>query len=309
MPTAHDYGVHGLIVRSPFALRAPRTTGDVDLTIEYGTERVDMSENVVLRHVSGASEAIAFRLAAGGLVLNVGEKWQFHLDRETRRLLIITDDDSGVDRVLAEGMAMALALHERGLPTLHANAVSLDGRLVLFGGASGQGKSTTAALMVGAGAVAVADDLVRLHAADHALVAYPGNRGIRLRSTAVDLIGALGLDALGTETSADHRTIVNDTRHTELGQCPVAAVVLPAPDRIHTEVRVERLAAADALVAVLQATRVVGWLEPAAHRHTFRTAQEIVQRVPILRVHVPWGPPWTLDLARRVRAAIEAHIR
>jgi hypothetical protein len=303
------FGVHGLVVRSPFALRAPLTTGVPDLTIEYGTKRFSMSDNIVLRHLSGASEAVAFRLPVGGLVLNVGDRWQFQLDRDTRSLTIVTDDHSGVDHVLAEGMAMALALHERGLPTLHANAVSLDGMIVLFAGASGQGKSTTAALMVSAGAVAVADDLVRLQTLDDALMAYPGNRGIRLRPTAVEMIASLGLDSLGTETSADNRTIVNDIRHTALDAREVAAVVFPAPDRTNSEVRVEPLAAADALVAVLQATRVIGWLEPAAHRHTFDTARQIVKRVPILRVRVPWGPPWTRDLAERVLSAIRDALR
>jgi hypothetical protein len=307
--TVQTFGVHGLVVRSPFALRAPFTTGVPDLTIEYGTKRFSISDNIVLRHLSGASEAVAFRPPVGGLVLNVGDQWQFLLDSETRHLTIVTDDHSGVDHVLAEGMAMAIALHERGLPTLHANAVSLEGRLVLLAGASGQGKSTTAALMVSAGAVAVADDLVRLQTLDDALMAYPGNRGIRLRPTAVEMIASLGLDSLGTETSADNRTIVNDIRHTALDAREVAAVVFPAPDRTNSEVRVEPLAAADALVAVLQATRVIGWLEPAAHRHTFGTAQQIVQRVPILRVRVPWGPPWTHDLAERVRSAISDALR
>jgi hypothetical protein len=303
------FGVHGLVVRSPFALRAPLATGVPDLTISFSAHRTDVTGEVVLRHISGMSEAIAFRPFSGGLVLNVGDRWQFQLDRDTRSLTIVTDDDSGVDQVLAEGMAMALALHERGLPTLHANAVSLDGRIVLFAGASGQGKSTTAALMVSAGAVAVADDLVRLKSLDDALMAYPGNRGIRLRPTTVEMIGTLGLDVLGTETSADNRTIINDIRHTAVDSLAVAAVVFPAPDRTSGEVHVERLAAAEALVAVLQATRVIGWLEPAAHRHTFDTAQQIVQRVPILRVRVPWGPPWTRDLAGRVRSAVSDAVR
>jgi hypothetical protein len=300
----HIYGVHGLVVRSPFPLRAPHAEGEVDLTIVYTSTRVDVTGEVVLRHATGTSEAIAFRPPSGGLVLNVGARWQFALDHDGSRLTIFSDDDSGIEHVLAEGMAMALALHERGLPTLHANAVSVDGRLVLFAGASGQGKSTMAALMLGAGGVAVADDLVRLQRTEHGLVAFPGNRGIRLRPSATEMITSLDLDHLGTATSPDNRTVITEMRHLDLGPMPVAAVVLPAPNRTNTDVRVERLTAAEALVAVLQATRVIGWLKPAAHRHTFTTAQEIVRNVPILRVHVPWGPPWTHDLAARVRNAI-----
>ncbi|HKX28060.1 MAG TPA: hypothetical protein VJ302_10230 [Blastocatellia bacterium] len=56
------------------------------------------------------------------------------------------------------GWVMATLLRQRGILMLHASAVAVAGRAIIFFGPSGRGKSTTAAAFVRQGATLLADD-------------------------------------------------------------------------------------------------------------------------------------------------------
>jgi hypothetical protein len=60
------------------------------------------------------------------------------------------------------GPVMALLLHLRGMLVLHASAINVAGRSVIFLGARGAGKSTTAAALVAAGHQLLVDDVVAI---------------------------------------------------------------------------------------------------------------------------------------------------
>jgi len=79
---------------------------------------------------------------------------------------IIVDPLPGVDeqvtRLFLLGSALGVLLHQRGLLALHASAVALRSRAVVFVGDSGWGKSTTAAALHARGHNILADDLIAL---------------------------------------------------------------------------------------------------------------------------------------------------
>lgn len=62
----------------------------------------------------------------------------------------------------ALGPLLALALHLRGAVLIHASAVEVGGRAILFAGESGSGKSTTAAMLHGRGHHVLADDTTEI---------------------------------------------------------------------------------------------------------------------------------------------------
>jgi hypothetical protein len=64
------------------------------------------------------------------------------------------------------GAVLATLLHRRGLFTLHASAVAVDGRAVALLGDKGAGKSTTAAALLEAGHRFIADDIVAIDFTD-----------------------------------------------------------------------------------------------------------------------------------------------
>ncbi|MCB1347997.1 MAG: hypothetical protein KDK11_04895 [Maritimibacter sp.] len=67
----------------------------------------------------------------------------------------------------------ALCGPERVAAQLHASAMSMDGRALVFAGPSGSGKSTLATLLLGAGAALAADDHVALTTGGDAVLAFP----------------------------------------------------------------------------------------------------------------------------------------
>lgn len=113
-------------------------------------------------------------------------------------------------RHLLLDQALPLALASGGALVLHASAVVIDGRAVLFVGEAGAGKSTMAAFLVRAGARVLADDGVLIEErGDGALEAVPSYPGLRLLP---DAFAAAALDAgqpAGDQAARKRRVVVS----------------------------------------------------------------------------------------------------
>lgn len=80
-------------------------------------------------------------------------------------------------RLFLLGAGLGVLLHQRGLTVLHGSAVAVDGRVVVFVGDKGWGKSSTAAALYARGHSVLSDDLVAVQYDDGGqaavLPAYP----------------------------------------------------------------------------------------------------------------------------------------
>lgn len=83
-------------------------------------------------------------------------------------------------RLFLLGSALGIALHQRGILPLHANAIAVDGRAVAFMGRSGAGKSTLAAWFHDQGYRVLADDICVVKIEQGRPMAYPGLPRLRL---------------------------------------------------------------------------------------------------------------------------------
>jgi hypothetical protein len=79
---------------------------------------------------------------------------------------IVVDPYEGAEEELVRlpliGIVMAALLQQRGKLVLHASAVSVNDKAVVFLGWKGAGKSTTSAMMYGRGHTMISDDIVAL---------------------------------------------------------------------------------------------------------------------------------------------------
>lgn len=134
------------------------------------------------------------------------------------------------------------------------------------------------------------------------IAALPGSTELRFRPRALQAAGLLGLPL---RESADGRLVARAPAVVERS-LPLVAVLLPEPSRELTELRLDPLTPADALLALLALPRTLGWREATGKARTFRMLGAVSRSVPVARLGVPWGPPFARDLGRAVLdAALE----
>jgi hypothetical protein len=101
------------------------------------------------------------------------------------------------------GPALALLMHQRDIPPLHASAVDIDGVAIAIAGDSGQGKSTTARAMTRAGHSLLSDDQVLV--APENLLVWPTRRSVLLRPEAAQIFS--------DRISDDRRALSNEEKY------------------------------------------------------------------------------------------------
>lgn len=131
------------------------------------------------RMVLEFADDVTFSFRPAALLL---EYWMHRdLDRETFTHELA---DAAIPRCLAT----------MGRHVLHGSSVAIDGKAVLFLGASGAGKSTTAAAMVAAGAELVTDDAAPLLAGpDGSILVVPSQTNLRLYEHSAEVLGDVHL--------------------------------------------------------------------------------------------------------------------
>jgi hypothetical protein len=168
----------------------------------------------------------------GRCLLELPPSGEFLLDPAAVRVTVrLGDGDEALreHRIVSSAVCTLLAM--RGDLVLHASAVAVEGRAVVFCGPTGRGKSTLALALGGAGHGVLGEDGMAIELEQGEPTAYPGARGVRVRS----------LDADGSRRT----DLAADPAPSEPPPCPVAAVVLLGERG--DALAVERLPAARAL--------------------------------------------------------------
>ncbi|HET8654367.1 MAG TPA: hypothetical protein VFL93_02450 [Longimicrobiaceae bacterium] len=103
--------------------------------------------------------------------------------RNGREILVDPAPDAGPELLshIIEGIGMGMLLDQRGVFTLHASAVAIDGHAVAFLGWKGQGKSTLCAALYGRSHGFVTDDVLALAGVGEGPVqVLPGTAQVKL---------------------------------------------------------------------------------------------------------------------------------
>jgi hypothetical protein len=294
------YLVHGIRFDSEIPLEAPAGEGPADYAVRWGEAEpvgegpppgellAELNEDGVAYSVARDGEVLRMRLA--GLA-------EFRIGPAAISVHMDPAADPQMASVLLSGSVPALLHTAAGAGVLHASAVAFDDGAVVFVGGSGAGKSTLSAVCCAAGGRLVTDDLLRIRFDAEGPVALPGLPEIRLRPQAEALAESFPAEARGT--TPDGRTRL---RFPAPEEAPVRVIVLPAPSREVDSLQSDPLRPGEALVELGRYPRVLGWKTPEVRTARFRMLAGLVKAVPVVRVRIPWGPPFDPGLADRLRA-------
>jgi hypothetical protein len=120
-----------------------------------------------------------------------------------------------------------------------------------------------------------------------------------LRKSAGDLVARFTTKP-ARHRSSDARDVLRPA-HSERDQLPLAAILMPFPQRDTDAISLRRLSAMDAVLALVRYPRLLGWSDAEVLAGQFDQLAAIAQRVPCFSVDVPWGPPFAPDLAQVLR--------
>ena len=150
--------------------------------------------------ISPLSEALALPTLEGqGLLVGYTDesvilRWSHfgkYVVREGRRIEYAPAPDisESAVRVPLLGVCMGVLLHQRGLLTLHASAVSDGDGAIAFVGEKGAGKSTVTAALVEDGFKLLSDDVTALSIEGAAPIVLPGIAAIKLWPDSLEAVG------------------------------------------------------------------------------------------------------------------------
>ncbi|MGD0196625.1 MAG: hypothetical protein ABSC56_01780 [Solirubrobacteraceae bacterium] len=305
------YALHGLTVRSELALDgAAIPDRDPDIEITFGERRPIRSEppeGELLSELTQPGAGSSLTRDADGYVWRAYGVCEFVTDPARRRVRLHLAP--GVDEELASMLAVTFLsrmLVLDGHLVLHASGVAVADQAIAIIGHSGSGKSTIAALCCAAGAELLSDDALRIAVRDGTAYCYRGSGELRLRPQAAALAEAFS--ASGLRTTLDGRTAVRPAQPAaELFE--LAALVAPRLSPPATEIRVERLQGAAAVIELMRFPRTLGWTDIARTQHNLDALTRLVESLSVLAVELPWneasvGPALARELLDRVFAML-----
>ena len=305
------YGLHGLRVRSTVALAGfPLPDGACDVAVRWGPSGPVPAEPPPGRVVvSGGPKRYRYVGADDGavLVLRLPGVCDFVIDRDLKGVECRPDPatDPSFVAILLTGLVVSVILGLGGHFVMHASAVEEGGRAMAFAGLSGAGKSTLAALVCGAGARLVTDDVLRVGMAPGP-VCVGGAPQLRLRPGSEWALRHFE-DVPPSQPTVDLRTaVVPPPAHAAC--IPLSVIVLPSVVREATGVELRPVTGAQVVARAVGAVRVPGWKDPDVMRRQFQALVRTVREVPVVEALLPWGPdsrssiaPVLLDLLHRQR--------
>jgi len=284
--TAHLYSAYGLVVAMPFAFRdlKPADPASIpDVRIAEGPVPVELPDAPMRdADLDVARDAYLLRCGPAGARILVERGRTVTFQREA-------NFDEGVLRHVLLHQVMAALLRQRGMLVLHASGALSPRGVVLVGGASGAGKSTTTAALTQLGWPLQSDDVSALHTnAAGGVDVVPGATDVHLFEAAT---AALSLETRGLAPNPGHRMKI-------AVPAPVEATRIARPlyRIVHLEkgarFRVEKLTGQAKLALLLHA--IYGPYLPDEPGIGAALVSRVLQTVEMIRIVRP-EEGWTMD--------------
>ncbi|HEV7503797.1 MAG TPA: hypothetical protein VGS07_02695 [Thermoanaerobaculia bacterium] len=205
------------------------------------------------------------------------------------------------------GPVFSYWLELRGLPTLHASAVSVDSRAIVFASRHGGGKSGLAAALVDAGASLLADDMAVLEERDRSWEVRPSYPLMRMwPDEAKHFLGRYS-DLPFVQKDSEKRLVpVGEGGYGrfEDASSPLACIYLATRVEGTDAVEIQPVSRSEALIELIRhsfSPRLVEAVGLQSDR--LDRLARLVQSVPVRRLFYPSGFERLEDVARHILRA------
>jgi energy-coupling factor transporter ATP-binding protein EcfA2 len=245
------YVMSGLRVESDFAMPGLIETDSAAAAPDILLCRGEVPTELANSTISGPN----WQMAAGQFLLRIPGIVRMMLDAGTMITWQCEDLTSPEDAaIFVTGSGFGLLMHQHGRSILHASAVEVSGKAVLFCGPSGAGKSTLAAALAAKGFGHVADDQCVLSGlSEGAALVHPDGRAHKLWEHAIDQLDLA--DRSGPAIRSQVRKFYVQPGRASIAPIPLAAIYVlteaRAPDlAMGARVAITPLNLADAALVV-----------------------------------------------------------
>ena len=181
------------------------------------------------------------------------------------------------------GPVTGFVLRVRGVVCLHASAIAVDGRAIVFVGDIGAGKSTTAMAMGRLGYPIISDDIVPIRRSNGATLAEPGYPRMRLRQAALPMLSNINPDLPPLpKPEGDgrlHFALTGDGYRFQSEPLPIGALYLLG-GRDRQAPRVEPVLPVEGFIHLVGNTYVTRFLDTSMRAHEFHELSQLVQAIP-----------------------------
>lgn len=313
-----QYSFFGQCIRSNLPVPGVSPTNslsdycDIDLHIgiphQSGRENLSGSEELIYTstETNVAGEPVLRILAvAGGEFIRLAyeDGTEFWLDRKRQNVWATWPDTSSLENTASYllGPVLGLVLRLRGVTCLHASAVAFDDRSVVFVGAPGAGKSTTAAAFAREGCGILSDDIVALAEHEGEFQVMPGYPHLCLWPESVKMLYDSPEELPRIIPDGEKRRLDLGNQGTQFERRPLVlgAIYVLGERRADPAPYVEIPRAKAALLSLVADTYANKILDRDLRAREFEVLSRLVETVPIRRVY-PHTDASRLDILCRV---------
>jgi hypothetical protein len=231
--------------------------------------------NVVYRH------GTFFRIA-------YDDGTQFWLDQRRENIWATWPDNFRLEDATPYllGPVLGMLLRLRGVASLHASAVGMDGRSIAFLGWAGAGKSTTAAAFARQGYRVLSDDIVALEEKEGDFYVLPAYPHLCLWPDSVNALYGSPEALPRFVPDWEKRCLaLGEEARFESRALPLAAIYILGERRPDPAPYVESVGPQDALISLVTETYANKILDRELRAREFELLGRLVTKIPVRRIH------------------------
>jgi hypothetical protein len=281
-----------------------------------------MSSPQTIRYVSpyldgdGRPALFVWLLADGAFYrIHYTEGIDYILSRDGARLWILSSKNVAESDVLSYllGPVMGFILRVRGMVCLHASAVAINRRAVVFVGDVGAGKSTTAMAMGRLGHPILSDDIVPIYQNAGATYAQPGYPRMRLRQPSLPMLSKINPDLPPLpkpegENKRLHFALTSTGYQFQSDPLPMGTIYLLADRQADASAPcVERVSPLDGIMGLVANTYVTRFLDKSMRAHELQELSRLVNQVAVRKLYPHQEPSRLAMLCKVILEDVSDH--